>query len=286
MGRIRSIKPEFPHSESVGRLSRDARLLFIQLWTLVDDAGRARASSRMLASLLYPYDDDAPKLIVEWLSELERGGMVQFYDAEGCRYLEICNWLKHQKIDHASKSKLPSPPWSLANPREDSGNLAPDLDGIGLEGIGGDAPPAGAEEASDKKTRRKPQTAIAEGWKPNKTAFDGFSVSEVGREVTRFRNHAKQSDRRSADWEAAWENWMIKAAEIIGKPLLNSTEPPLERVHGARQGAKFYADGTSEQWSEWDAFLRKERGKGAPTDKRGGWEFPAEWPPSRSEVAA
>ena len=43
MPRIRTIKPEFPQSETIGRLSRDARLLFLQLFTLVDDAGRARA---------------------------------------------------------------------------------------------------------------------------------------------------------------------------------------------------------------------------------------------------
>ena len=56
MPRIRTIKPEFPQSESVGRLSREARLLFLLLFTLVDDAGRSRAASRMLASVLYPYD--------------------------------------------------------------------------------------------------------------------------------------------------------------------------------------------------------------------------------------
>ena len=44
MPRIRTIKPEFPQSETVGRLTREARLLFLQLFTLVDDAGRARAA--------------------------------------------------------------------------------------------------------------------------------------------------------------------------------------------------------------------------------------------------
>ena len=61
MARIRTIKPEFPHSESMGRVSREARLCFILLWTIADDAGRLRGNSRMLASLLYPYDDDAKK---------------------------------------------------------------------------------------------------------------------------------------------------------------------------------------------------------------------------------
>lgn len=107
MARIRTIKPEFPQSESVGTLSRDARLLFIQLWTLVDDEGRTRAASRMLASLLYPYDDDARDLIEGWLSELEKGDHIRRYEVAGSQYLEIVKWLEHQKIDKPSKSRLP-----------------------------------------------------------------------------------------------------------------------------------------------------------------------------------
>lgn len=108
MARIRTIKPEFPHSESVGRISRDARLLFIQLWTICDDSGRARASSRMLASLLFPYDDDAPSLISGWLDELESEGCIRRYTHGGQSYLDIPNWLNHQKIDKPSASKFPS----------------------------------------------------------------------------------------------------------------------------------------------------------------------------------
>lgn len=127
MPRIRTIKPEFPQSETIGKLSRDARLLFIQLWTVVDDDGRCRAASRMLASLLYPYDDDAPTLIDQWLDELERNGCARRYIVDGSTYLEISNWLKHQKIDHPTKSRLPSFRESLANARETSLILAPDL---------------------------------------------------------------------------------------------------------------------------------------------------------------
>lgn len=128
MPRIRTIKPEFPHSESVGRLSRDARLLFIQLWTVADDDGRARSSSRLLASILYPFDDDARGLIDGWLDELEAEGCIRRYEVEATSYLDIPNWLKHQKIDHPAKSKIPeyvaSPRETLAKP---SRSLAPDL---------------------------------------------------------------------------------------------------------------------------------------------------------------
>lgn len=133
MPRIRTIKPEFPQSESMGRVSRDARLLFVQMWTLADDSGRLRGNSRMLASLLFPYDNDAPDLISHWLDELEAEGcIVRYVAADGrnnhSHYVAICNWREHQKIDKPSESKLPSPDdgeilehsRSLANIREPS----------------------------------------------------------------------------------------------------------------------------------------------------------------------
>jgi len=106
----------------MGRVSRDARLTFILLWTLADDSGRLRGNSRMLASLLYPYDEDSRSLFPGWLDELERENCVQRYKCpEGHDYLVICNWEEHQKIDKPSKSKLPEPPSRiLANALEDS----------------------------------------------------------------------------------------------------------------------------------------------------------------------
>lgn len=120
MARIRSIKPEFPHSESVGRLSRDARLLFIELWTVCDDSGRTRGNSRMLASLLFPYDDDAPGLMDGWLDELEREGMVRRYQADCDSFVDIPKWLKHQKIDKPSPSRHPPFAECSPKPRESS----------------------------------------------------------------------------------------------------------------------------------------------------------------------
>jgi hypothetical protein len=123
VARIRTIKPEFPQSESMGRVSRDARLLFVQLWCICDDHGRTRAASRMLASLLFPYDDDAPSLIDGWLDELSREGCIRLYEHDGSTYLEVCKWLNHQKIDKPSRPMFPAFGESsriLANPREHS----------------------------------------------------------------------------------------------------------------------------------------------------------------------
>lgn len=84
----------------------------------------------MLASLLFPFDDDAPRLIDGWLAELEREQCILRYTVYGNAYLQVINWGKHQKIDHPSSSRLPPPPEkteTLSNPRESSRSLAPDL---------------------------------------------------------------------------------------------------------------------------------------------------------------
>lgn len=107
MARIRSIKPELPQSESMGKVSREARLLFILMWTLADDEGRLRGNSRMLASLLFPYDDDAPSQIDRWIFELIEEQCIVVYEVGAATYVQICNWLIHQKIDKPSKSKIP-----------------------------------------------------------------------------------------------------------------------------------------------------------------------------------
>ena len=120
MARIRTIKPELPQSDDIGRCSREARLLFILLFTIVDDDGRARATSRVLASLLYPFDDDAPSLIDGWMDELEMNNLIRRYIVEETRYLDLPKWLKHQKVDHPSPSRLPPFSREFASPLESS----------------------------------------------------------------------------------------------------------------------------------------------------------------------
>jgi len=163
MGRIRTIKPEFPQSQSMGKVSRDARLLFVLLWTLVDDSGRTRAASRMLASLLYPYDEDAPKLIGKWLAELEKVGSIFRYVVDGDDYLEVCKWEHHQKIDRPSKSKFPAP----SSPREDSRALdeRSALDqGSRTKDQGGDQGSVGAPRSAQPEMPEKPDDVPSDLW--------------------------------------------------------------------------------------------------------------------------
>ncbi len=110
MARARSIKPRFMRSRSMRAVSGMARLTFIQLWLVADDAGRLVAFSRSLAHQLYPGDAEAAALLPGWLLELEREHCIERYTVDRTDYLRIVNWRKHQKIYHPTPSRLPARP--------------------------------------------------------------------------------------------------------------------------------------------------------------------------------
>lgn len=139
--RIRTIKPEFWMSESLSRVSIGARLLFIGLWSCCDDSGRARASSRLLASLLFPYGDVSAEQISEWMAELSAEGMVRAYICEGNHYLDIPKWLSHQRIDRPSKSRIPGFDEGSRVFDDGSRSLVLGREGKGREGNGGENHP-------------------------------------------------------------------------------------------------------------------------------------------------
>ena len=107
MARIRSIKPEFWTDEKVVELSPFARLLFIGMWNFVDDEGRMVYSPKRIKMQVFPADSiDLTGL----LEEIRKSKLVYVYTVDGVEYLQVCGFLKHQKIDKRSKSKLPAPP--------------------------------------------------------------------------------------------------------------------------------------------------------------------------------
>jgi len=205
MARIRTIKPEFPQSESIGRLTRDGRLCFILLWTLADDSGRLRGNSRMLASLLYPYDDDAKQHMDGWIAELERQECVVRYQVDGETFIEICNWLKHQKIDKPSPSKIPSIPGGFARIREDSKKNAADQ-GSRTKDQGRDQ---GERATPAARASRLTQESLPPDWK----AFCQTDRPDLDPErvFAKFSDYWKAKPGKAGqklNWLATWRNWV------------------------------------------------------------------------------
>ena len=218
MARIRTIKPEMPQSQSMGRVSREARLCFILLWTLCDDEGRTRASSRMLASLLYPYDDDAPALICGWLTKLEREKSIIRYTVAGDDYIAVVNWTDHQKIDRPSKSKFPAPrnlarkARIIASPREPS-SLDQGPKDQGSEDQGPRSSTAVAVLHA-KGTRWSSSAVVPDAWKQEasaKRATSSLPAIDIDLTAEQFANYwSSRADRGAVklDWKKTWMNWV------------------------------------------------------------------------------
>lgn len=111
MARIRTIKPQLPEDETLGRCSRDARLLFVLGITRADDYGRLRASGAYLRGALFPYDVGlSPDEVEQWVQELAATGRWALYSVRGERYAGYRGWIKHQRIDNRGRPACPEPP--------------------------------------------------------------------------------------------------------------------------------------------------------------------------------
>lgn len=125
--RIRSIKPEFWRSEDVKRLPRDIRLLFVGLWSYVDDNGVGIDDYRQIAADLGPLEDDPIEFreyVRDGLATLSRPSrdisrtpLLARYEIDGRRFLFITGW-GHQRVDKPGKVRYPLPPkgWTSEDP--------------------------------------------------------------------------------------------------------------------------------------------------------------------------
>ena len=112
--RIRTIKPEFWRSDDIAALSLEDRLLFIGLWSYVDDSGIGEDKLASICADLFAPDleENAPEVFARvsgGLRTLSERGLIYRYVAEGRRYLYVSSWRQHQRIDKPTKSRYPAP---------------------------------------------------------------------------------------------------------------------------------------------------------------------------------
>jgi hypothetical protein len=114
--RIRSIRPEFWTSEDVAALSWEDRLVFIGLWSYVDDNGVGRDDERLIVADLFPLDAkprEASARVHGALERLVHRGLITRFtvniNEQARKFIHVCNFSKHQKIDHKSRGRYPLP---------------------------------------------------------------------------------------------------------------------------------------------------------------------------------
>lgn len=106
MARIRTIKPEFWQDEKLSPCDPLTRLVFLGLVSLADDAGRLVDNLRLIDAQIFPNTDDTAHEALMRLSGM--GRIRRGTTASGQRIIEICNWSRHQKIQHPNlKGSLP-----------------------------------------------------------------------------------------------------------------------------------------------------------------------------------
>lgn len=166
MARIRTIKPEVLDDHKTARLSNEAWRLWVSALVLADDKGRLPGDAEFLRARIFwgvprgPFDERSTNVLGA-LAECSRVGLIRVFEVAGERFLEICNFTKHQRIDKPGPAKFPEPSQGVTlndvqirgTFDERSENV---LGGIGREGKGrerrgmqgGDAPPVASPSAT------------------------------------------------------------------------------------------------------------------------------------------
>jgi len=91
------VRPEFFSDPVVGRLTSDARLIYIGLWCIADDAGYLDWDVRHIAALLAPYESphSREKRTAKATTALVDAGRVEVFE---CGHAWIPTLESHQKI--------------------------------------------------------------------------------------------------------------------------------------------------------------------------------------------
>lgn len=115
--RVRLLKPETFKDEDLAEVSLQARFLFIGLWTLADREGRMEDRPKWIRAELLPYD---PSIDIDGLLDelASPKAFLTRYEVEGRKFIQLTNFLKHQKPHpREALSLLPAPLQAKARPR-------------------------------------------------------------------------------------------------------------------------------------------------------------------------
>lgn len=107
MPRARNIKPTIFKNEILGASDPLLTILFESLWCLADKAGRLEDRPLRIAAETFPYRKNLD--VDAMLFELQEKGFIKRYEFRQSRYIEVTNFLKHQRPHHTEKESVIPP---------------------------------------------------------------------------------------------------------------------------------------------------------------------------------
>lgn len=223
--RIRTVKPEFWRSDDIDALCLEDRLLFIGLWSYVDDSGVGIDKESSIAADLFAGDlarefSETSRRVHEGLKRLSAAGLITRYTVSGRRYLHIATWTKHQKINRPTPSRYP-PPASADSPPPDPGR-EPSLNGHGV--LSESSRPGTGEQGNrgtGENNTRAPRSLSAPV--ADATPLAALAEPPVGF-AEFYAAYPRKKDRRKAEqaWKAALKRGadpaaIVRVARVLGE---------------------------------------------------------------------
>lgn len=232
--RIRTIRPEFYQSESVGSMMWKARLVFINLWSYVEDNGVNLDNPRLFRGQCMPYDDSVLDDIEDAFAELEQCGSIIRYERDGKRLLFVPGFEKWQNIQRPGTCHyLPPDGWDKRGCKiipDDSGQLqehsceSPDDSGQLHDcSRSRSSSRSGKKEEENKFSSSKEITAdcyhdSTEYAVTDRTIASEYANLDVTDAWNTFASRHYGENRTIADWTRLWKGWCQRRANMSGIP--------------------------------------------------------------------
>lgn len=232
--RIRTIRPEFYQSESVGSMTWKARLVFINLWSYVEDNGVNLDNPRLFRGQCMPYDDSVLDDIEDAFAELEQCGSIIRYERDGKRLLFVPGFEKWQNIQRPGTCHyLPPDGWDKRGCKiipDDSGQLqehsceSPEDSGQ-LHDCSSSRSSSKSRKKEEENKFSSSKEITAEAFHDSTdytTAMSAIKAEYANLAVTdawnAFLSRHYSENRTIADWTRLWKGWCQRRANMSGIP--------------------------------------------------------------------
>lgn len=115
--RIRSTKPEFWRSETIGELEWDHRLVLKGLESYVDDNGVGKDTVALICADVFPHDlakdPETIARVSRALQKLAEVDLIVRYSFKGHRLVYVRRWKSIQRVDKPNAGRYPRPDGTL-----------------------------------------------------------------------------------------------------------------------------------------------------------------------------
>lgn len=233
--RIRSTKPEFWRSETIGALDWDCRLVLKGLESYVDDNGVGKDSVVLICADVFPHDlakdSETVARVSRALQNLAEANLIVRYRFNGQAFIYVRRWKFIQRVDKPNQGRYPRPDGSLDYTDDVDESVMPGQDGNIVQ------KPASPRETS-KNPREgfaKPPVTLAPGTEEQRNRGTGCGAHTDSTPSPFCDLHPNGTRKKCGDCgnaRTAFRAWE-KSQDAIDQQLVDAAEAERRRRRAA-----------------------------------------------------